>query len=65
MLVAVHNAKGDKTKIDKALVKESLPYLVVTKDGVADPTIADKPNEFRKASDYVTPVEKQLKAGRE
>jgi ribose transport system substrate-binding protein len=65
VLVAVHKAKGDKAQIDKALVKDSLRYLVVTKDGVADPTIADKPNEFRKASDYVTTVEKQLKAGRE
>jgi len=65
VLVAVHKAKGDKAQIDKALVKESLPYFVVTKDGVADPKVADKPNEFRKASEYVVTVEQQLKAGRE
>jgi ribose transport system substrate-binding protein len=65
VLVAVHKAKGDKAQIDKALAKEPLRYLVVTKDGLADPQIADKPNEFRKASEYVTTVEQQLKAGRE
>ena len=65
VLVAVHKAKGDKAQIDKVLVKEPLRYLVVTKDGLADPKIAAAPNEFRKAGDYVGTVEQQLKAGRE
>jgi ribose transport system substrate-binding protein len=58
-------ARGDKSKVDEVNAAKSMPYLVVTRDGKAEPEIATPPNEFRKASEYVVTVEEQLKAGRD
>lgn len=58
-------ARGDKSKVDQVNAAKSMPYLVVTKDGQPDEKVAPKPNEFRKAAEYVVTVQEQLKAGKE
>ncbi len=51
-------ARGDNSK----LVKGSLPYKVITRDGQPDPAVATAPNEFRPAAEYEQTVRNQFQS---